>query len=400
LLLKPRGVWIHNAWIVGELDLKGQEIDYDIHLVECHFEDGINLTGSHFSRGLDLSDSTFHKYRTVDFSDAAVDRDFVVEGCKFLQVPLLISFRGIRVGQDFRIRAATFNTVTVSFVRARVGGTFSGEGSTFTTVSVQFDEMRVDGFFSARGCKFSYDDDSAELMALAGVSPGAKVSFKGAHFADVFLDDSTFDSVSTIDFTRMQADFISFDRVKFSTPSEIILERMTFKLLSPVNAERLQFLLSHYNAEFYTDLETSFRTHGYPDEADKIFIAKKRAERRNYRAWAWAWSVFQDLLIGYGKSLQNLLYWSLGFLLIGIFVFRSEQGMRTKDPKDAENYEGKYHAFWYTLDLFLPVIKLGEADVWTPKDDRRWANLYRKVHIIIGSLFVPIGLAAWTGIIK
>ena len=74
--------------------------------------------------------------------------------------------------------------------------------------------------------------------------------------------------------------------------------------------------------------------------------------------------------------------------------------MRTKDGKDTENYEGKYNAFWYSLDLFLPIIKLGEADVWTPKDNRRWANLYRKVHIIIGSLFVPIGLAAWTGIIK
>jgi hypothetical protein len=60
----------------------------------------------------------------------------------------------------------------------------------------------------------------------------------------------------------------------------------------------------------------------------------------------------------------------------------------------------KVPALWYNLDLFLPIIKLGEADVWTPKDDRRWANLYRKVHIIIGSLFVPIGLAAWTGIIK
>lgn len=60
----------------------------------------------------------------------------------------------------------------------------------------------------------------------------------------------------------------------------------------------------------------------------------------------------------------------------------------------APHHAGRYNAFWYSLDLFLPIIKLGEADVWTPKDNRRWANLYRKVHIIIGSLFVPIGLAA------
>ncbi len=74
--------------------------------------------------------------------------------------------------------------------------------------------------------------------------------------------------------------------------------------------------------------------------------------------------------------------------------------MRIKDEKDAPHYAGRYNAFWYSLDLFLPIIKLGEADVWTPKDNRRWALFYRKVHIITGSLFVPIGLAAWTGIIK
>ena len=175
-----------------------------------------------------------------------------------------------------------------------------------------------------------------------------------------------------------------------------------------MNAQKLSWLLTRYDAEFYTAMESSFRSHGYPNEADKIFIDGKRAERReNCKSFfhqcqrgAWALSMFEDMLAGYGKSLQNLLYWSLGFLLLGTFVFRSEKGMRTKNAKDAEDYEGKYHAFWYSLDLFLPIIKLGEADVWTPKYYRRWANLYRKVHIIIGSLFVPIGLEAWTGIIK
>jgi hypothetical protein len=115
---------------------------------------------------------------------------------------------------------------------------------------------------------------------------------------------------------------------------------------------------------------------------------------------AWAWSIVEDLLAGYGKSLQNLLVWSVSFLIIGTFVFRSENGMRTRDKKDAPHHPGRYNAFWYSLDLFLPIIKLGEADVWTPKDYRRWAIRYKKGHIIIGSLFVPIGLAALTGIIK
>jgi hypothetical protein len=176
-----------------------------------------------------------------------------------------------------------------------------------------------------------------------------------------------------------------------------------------VNWEKLQLIFSHYDPELYTGLENSFRTHGYAAEADNVFIARKQDERRQTcqdflrncdSRGAFAWSLFQEKLMGYGKKLQYLLGWSLVFLVLGTFVFRKERGMRTKQEKDAEGHKGRYNAFWYSLDLFLPIIKLGEADVWTPKDYRRWANLYRKVHIIIGSLFVPIGLAAWTGIIK
>lgn len=59
----------------------------------------------------------------------------------------------------------------------------------------------------------------------------------------------------------MQADLISFDGVTSKT-GEIKLERMTFKVLSPVDPDKLQFLLSHYDPESCTDLEASLRTHG------------------------------------------------------------------------------------------------------------------------------------------
>ncbi len=144
---------------------------------------------------------------------------------------------------------------------------------------VSFDQMRVEGNFSARHCTFRYHPASFPERKEEG-PPGARVGFEGAHFADLFLNNSSFENISTIDFTRMQADFISFDGVKSATPSEVRLQRMSFKFLSPVNAGQLEFLFSNYNPEFYLDLETSWRTHGYPDEADNIYIAKRRAERR------------------------------------------------------------------------------------------------------------------------
>jgi hypothetical protein len=388
LKIPPHGVSIEHAIITGVFDLIGEEIPYDVSIVDSIFKAFVNFSGSHFARGLEFKIDKFEQ--GVSLSRATIDYDLFVSGCRFSRPEFDVSFYGVRVGRDFTIGFTKFETRPLGFSHARVGGVFELLACSFSH-DVFFDDMRVDGAFSAKAI-FRVD----------------KITFAGSHFGDLLLNESDF-NVSAIDFSRVQTDFFSFDDVSLGwPPPEIKLEQMTFKRLSPVDPDKLQSLLSHYNADFYANLETWFRTHGYPDQADGIFIARQRAERsetckdflRQCNRGAWAFSLFEDMLAGYGKSLQNLLYWSLGFLVIGMFVFRSEKGMRIKDPKDAPHYAGRYHAFWYSLDLFLPIIKLGEADVWTPKDDRRWANLYRKVHIIIGSLFVPIGLAAWTGIIR
>lgn len=72
--------------------------------------------------------------------------------------------------------------------------------------------------------------------------------------------------------------------------------------------------------------------------------------------------------------------------------------MERKKPDDKAEYVKRYCPFLYTLDLFLPIIGFGYTDLWTPR--RRWARIYKPVHVVVGHLFVPIGLAAWTGIIK
>jgi hypothetical protein len=386
--IHPHGIQIRGAVITGNLDLESDEIPCDVDIQDCIFQERPNFVRSKFAKTLDLTFSTFKQ--GASFDGTTIGLDFIAIGGRFYSPSNSVSFQKMHVGRDFDISRSSFDTETTWFDGTRVTGTFLADDSQFNSI-ISFTEMRVDGSFFVRHCIFSSWAD-----------------FTGAYFGYASFDDSSFASFQKIDFTRMKADSISFDDVKPVPNSEFILHRMSFKTFSPLNLDKISFLLSRYDREFFTNLEGSLRMHGHPDDADKVFIARKRAERdencknflRQCKRGAWAWSLFEDMLAGYGKSLQNLLFWSLGFLFIGTFVFRSEKGMRTKDGKDAENYEGKYRAFWYSLDLFLPIIKLGEADVWTPRDDRRWANLYRRVHIIIGSLFVPIGLAAWTGIIK
>jgi len=271
----------------------------------------------------------------------------------------------------------------------RVGGDLVVDATSFRH-EADFDSLTVKGIASFRGVDFA-----------------GPVSFSGAKFSDLFLVGSSFDSSKPADFTRMKFDNGYFKG--FSTKTLPLMEQMTFQYVSPITWVKPEALSpGEYDPELYVRLEALYRRQGYAAEADDIFLAGKRTERRQNctsllrqcHRTAWVWSLFQDALAGYGKRLENLLYWSLGFLVFGTLIFRNENGMRTKDWKDLPSYAGKYRPLWYSLDLFLPIIKLGEADVWTPRDNRRWANLYKKIHIIVGSLFVPIGLAAWTGIIK
>lgn len=186
-----------------------------------------------------------------------------------------------------------------------------------------------------------------------------------------------------------------FDKVK--------IDNMTFQYLSPASWQDLQGLANHsdYNAEFYSDLEALFQRHGYTDQADEVFIAHKRRERQErLHGIPWLGNLVGDVLVGYGRRLENLLLWSAVFVLVGFFVFRDEKGMETVNPDDKVRYANKYQAFWYSLDLFLPILCLGDKSIWTPRSDRKFALVYKRFHIVFGYLFVPIGLAALSGIIK
>jgi len=102
-------------------------------------------------------------------------------------------------------------------------------------------------------------------------------------------------------------------------------------------------------------------------------------------------------LVGYGRQKEYLLVWCLPFIGLG-FIFFQRDFMELRNLDDAARYQNKYCLFLYTLDLFVPIISLGYKDTWTPKT--LGSRIYKPIHIIIGNLLVPIGLAAWVGLIK
>jgi hypothetical protein len=60
----------------------------------------------------------------------------------------------------------------------------------------------------------------------------------------------------------------------------------------------------------------------------------------------------------------------------------------------------RYHAFWYSLDKFIPLIDFEVNDKWLPLPTSRFAWNYLIVHRIVGPILVPIAFAAFSGIIR
>jgi len=59
-----------------------------------------------------------------------------------------------------------------------------------------------------------------------------------------------------------------------------------------------------------------------------------------------------------------------------------------------------FNAFWYSLDVFAPVIDLETAKYWKPKPDQTFARHYLRVQRILGWIIIPIAGATILGLIK
>jgi hypothetical protein len=109
---------------------------------------------------------------------------------------------------------------------------------------------------------------------------------------------------------------------------------------------------------------------------------------------------------------------SLAFVLLGFFIFLPNDALAPVDASGPSAAAGQLVAstaytgeqgsygpgemFWdratYSLDLFLPVVKLGVDEQWEPSGfvPRKYAF----VHQFVGCLVVSLLLASLAGIIK
>lgn len=154
---------------------------------------------------------------------------------------------------------------------------------------------------------------------------------------------------------------------------------------------------SPYTADVYRKLEHFFLTQGYRDDADKVFVAGKRRERREYlsrfeRLASW----LLDQVVRYGRQPSRAGIFCVFFVAFGAALFSPKR----MELQQVQTMPRIFNRFWYSLGLFLPIVNLESDKVWKPKADQTFLRNYMRVHILLGWILVPLVLAALTGLIK
>ena len=374
-----------------------------------------------------------------------VTRTFEAHEARFTNTEQRASFNGMQVGEVAFFEKAVFPG-PVDFVGVKVTGQFNADAAQFTKAEqpANFNRMQVGETAFFRKVVFagpvSITDANFRNLWIEGSNEIASswlslnmdrtVINRELRIMHITLQKllaralqvESLANLSGLTITGKAAlQYGSFatlvfsDVSKLTTPKTVVLlDGMTYQHLdigsgegtALLQEEKWQDLLalvdkSAYSASVYLTLETFFRQRGYSKQADAVFVAQKRRERTEVlggpRRVAWWKNIVLDKVTGYGRHPEWSMLWSMLVVGIGSLVFYKRGVM---EPYKTDDAARPYNAFWYSFDLFAPVINLEAANVWRPKETDRWRTLYMRVQRIMGWLLVPLGLAAWTGILK
>jgi hypothetical protein len=185
---------------------------------------------------------------------------------------------------------------------------------------------------------------------------------------------------------------------------------MEFRDVIPTKAETFLELLnmSELDPDAYNSVERFLRGSGHSDDAKEIGMARVQRQRKAEFSFlgigSWLGSWFLYILVGNGYAPERSLYWALAIIVVGSFVFRENRMLylREKPAGDASGLRKNtpYSSFLYSLDLFVPAVNLGVANLWEPKPERTGLFHWMYIQKTLGWILVPIGILAFSGFIK
>jgi uncharacterized protein YjbI with pentapeptide repeats len=416
-----------NCIFLGPVDFNDARIQGDLQACGAKFQNdraGANFKSLRVDGSLFLSQAVFSG--PVDFTRAAIGAGLELTNARFTLPSAIVLFHEMKVEGD-----AVFD-----------GTIFDGP--------VNFHATRITDELSLQATQFRGLPDSAFLdhMSVSGPARLAHADFVGQVSFEVSFEHSTFSTLDlenviwpeTLPKPWLRLDGLKYERI--SNGDDAHSWRRLVRMLS----------YASFNANAYGDLESFYQRSGHPEFADQIFFAQKHRERTDTDLHASfgtkAWSHFLNVFVRYGRAPWMAFLWGLIIVLLGTVAFNDkrmeaqlkdeskshvkthhqakeaqghqmdahghaaaqsmgkhgEQDQQTASAQEAQTAQHPlpgYNPFWYSLDLFAPVIDLEAATAWRPKKLKHPALYhYSRLHRILGWILVPIGAAAISGFVK
>ncbi|MBN2328944.1 MAG: hypothetical protein JXR73_17525 [Candidatus Omnitrophica bacterium] len=447
-------VEIRHAIVTGVLDLRQSDFTRGISMTDCQFEGPVFLSHCYFPHVLNLEDSIFREIvdlreiraddlvsfhqtvfeGSVDMTGAFLQGDWAASQARFLNQAQGVILSGLEVAQNVYWKESIFDgpvrgadaavggrliaddarfldkEVGVNFVRLFAGGLASFNQAVFEG-PVDFSNADVQEGFQAFDAQFNHP---AQPVLFVNFKTKGRLDFSKSSFlgsvqctgmelgGSLNVSDASFKNPNCrVDFSETITGDAFFENCHFD--GLLLLNHFIYRNLYAGDREGVfdnalaLVETAKFNPDSYRRLERSIHEQGFSQAADAIFIAQKERERRERLApYSMDWFIngFLGWAAGHGRHPERVLLISFLIVMFGVvFVFRASR----MTPVDSSG-EALRHRFWYSLDLFLPLVDLQMARQWTPRSN--WARHYQRIHTLSGWIFVPLFWASLFGWLK
>jgi hypothetical protein len=294
-----------------------------------------------------------------------------------------VCFRGAIIGSQLNLSGAHIsnpNGVALRCDAVSISGDVHLKNRFCAQGEVRFTRVDIHGRFDCGGAKFLNAQGTA--LAICSTNIGSDLLLGGIVELDGILDlgDS-------------HAKTLNDGGAKWPKVQNITLDGFTYERFSGYSTDwksRLAWirrqpekdLKGDFRPQPWSQLIGVFRAMGYDYDARRIGIerAKVIADRPSTKWYTRRWYGFLRWTVGYGYRPELPLYWSLAFFLVGWLTFAEASDFGYMVPRDGSvviyleanpaarvpaRYP-KFNPFVYAMDIYLPVIELGQDEAWIP----------------------------------
>lgn len=427
------------------VDLRGASIEGDLECfnVRLNNAQGSSLATSFQAKGARISGSVvFYGVDAlggVDFSDATIGKDFEIHEAIFRDDQnIAFDAHGCSIAGSVDLRGGCKVEGEANFNSTKIGRNLECAGAEFANpdgMALDADNIKIEGNAFLR----SILNEKGEV--LLGFKIDGKISLVRADIAKALVWTNVLRSEKSIlDLQLAKVGTLDDDERSWPARECLLLDGFTYERFDPDApssiTSRMEWLHRQPRSEFfpqpYLQLASVYRKMDEDGVAKQVMVRKNQDFGRLLgirskviqsiapKGWwnrilgkavgichallspEWWWYNFFGKLIGYGYEPWNAFIISLIFVTFGWGVFHicfsheiispTEEHAFSKDSSArksrlngtriySENYP-KFNAFVYSLESFVPLVKLDQSEHWRP-------NAYRGTRLKIWRVHLP-----------